>query len=417
MWVLGIGQSTAGSQRIDWSNVASMANEPGPTELQNTQCVSLLSELVQINSVNPDQAGPKSGPGGEADLAHWLADRCRSLGADVTVDEVAPDRPNMYAYFEGTESRTVLVDVHLDTVGVEHMTDAPFDGRVEQGRLYGRGSVDTKASFAVVLDVLASLSDEGRSLKPNLILAGTVGEEAGGFAGAYRLEEWLGAEGAVPDQMIVAEPTMCAPVYGHKGGLGMAITVHGEAAHSSKPELGRNAIVAAARVIAALDGEHERLISGPAPTEVGNGTLAVTTVNGGLAANIIPDRCDINVNRRIAPGEDTSSMVAELEDLVRRAADPEKVDIALTHDRVFPAFYRDAGTSLVSELTEISQQSGSVAAYGTNAVAYDHLPIDIVVFGPGSIDQAHKAQEWVALSELASAGRIYRQWLTEGGAS
>ncbi len=391
-----------------------MANDFGSPDGSTLRSASLLSELVQINSVNPDQAGPKSGDGGEEELANWVADRSRQLGADVTVDDVEPGRPNVYAYFEGTSDKTVLVDVHLDTVGVEHMTDAPFDGRHEDGRVWGRGSVDTKATFAVVLDVLASLSEDGHSLTPNLILAGTVGEEAGGFAGAYRLEEWLGSGRANPDQIIVAEPTLCAPVYGHKGGLGLKIAVHGEAAHSSKPELGRNAIVAAARVITALEGEQERLTAESPATEVGNGTLAVTTVSGGLAPNIIPDHCDIQVNRRIAPGEDTQAMVPNLEELIRQAAHPEDVDIELTYGKVFQAFYRDAATSLVTELAALSSEDGAVAAYGTNAVAYDHLPSDIVVFGPGSIDQAHKAQEWIDISELAKAGEIYRGWLTAG---
>ncbi len=389
-----------------------MANDSGSGKNSLPGSASLLSELVQINSVNPDQAGPKSGPGGEAEVAHWVADRSRQLGGDVTVEEVEPGRPNVYAYFEGDSDKTVLVDVHLDTVGVEHMTDDPFDGRFENGRIYGRGSVDTKATFAVVLDALRSLSDENRTLRPNLILAGTVGEEAGGFAGAYRLEEWLGGDRATPDQIIVAEPTLCAPVYGHKGGLGLNITVHGEAAHSSKPELGRNAIVAAARVIAALDDEHLRLTGERPATEVGNGTLAVTTIDGGLAGNIIPDRCDIQVNRRIAPGEDTETMVPKLEDIIRQAARPEPVDIELTYGKVFQAFYREASTSLVQELADLASEDGAVAAYGTNAVAYDHLPSDIVVFGPGSIDQAHKAQEWVDVSELTKAGNIYRRWLT-----
>ncbi len=389
-----------------------MANDSGSPNGNHPRSASLLSELIQINSVNPDQAGPKSGPGGEEELANWVADASRELGGDVTVDDLEPGRPNVYAYFEGTTDKTVLIDVHLDTVGVEHMTDAPFDGRHEEGRIWGRGSVDTKATFAVVLDLLAALGDEDLALRPNLILAGTVGEEAGGFAGAYRLEEWLGSGRAHPDQIVVAEPTLCAPVYGHKGGLGLAIAVRGEAAHSSKPELGRNAIVAAARVITALEGEHHRLTSEEAATEVGNGTLAVTTVNGGLAPNIIPDRCEIQVNRRIAPGENTETMLPNLEDLIRQAAHPEEVDIELTYGKVFQAFYRDATTSLVTELAELSSEDGAVAAYGTNAVAYDHLPSDIVVFGPGSIDQAHKAQEWVDVSELTKAGQIYRQWLT-----
>ena len=104
--------------------------------------------------MNPLQAGPKSGDDGERLLSDWLANHTEALGADVVVDEVEDGRCNVYARFEGTSDRAVTVDVHLDTVGVEHMEGDPFDGRIEDGRVYGRGSVDTKPTLAVVLQVI-----------------------------------------------------------------------------------------------------------------------------------------------------------------------------------------------------------------------------------------------------------------------
>ncbi len=388
-----------------------------PSRLRRAE---LLSELVGIASVNPDHSGPKSGPGGEGDLARWIGERADRLGAAVTVDEVIDGRPNVYCHFSGSHSkrgdgpaRTVCVDVHLDTVGVEHMPDDPFDGRLADGRVYGRGSVDTKATFAVVLEMLESLSTEGRELGPDLLLVGSIGEEMGGFPGAFALQQRFAARDLPVDQIVVAEPTMCAPVYGHKGGLGLEITVRGAAAHSSKPHLGQNAIVAGARVVAALQAEHQRLVAGEAPTEVGTGTLAVTAIEGGLARNIIPDGCHIFGDRRVAPGEDVETMFERLQGLITEAAAPLEVDVAMSYDRVMPGFYRPADSELVGELARLSGNPADIASYGTNALAYNDLDAEIVIFGPGSIDQAHKAVEWVDVDQLDIAGSIYREWLTE----
>ena len=122
--------------------------------------------------------------------------------------------------------------------------------------------------------------------------------------------------------MVVAEPTMCAPVHGHKGGLGMEVTVHGHAAHSSKPHLGKNAITAAARIILAVDAEQQRLSQLEPTTSVGNGTIVCAEIEGGVARNIIPDSCCLYVGRRSVPGEDPEQLYEQLSALIRDAALP-----------------------------------------------------------------------------------------------
>ena len=139
-----------------------------------------VAEIVRIPSVNPLHAGPVSGDGAERELTDWLANHTEALGAQVIVDHVEDNRSNVYARFEGSSDRAVTIDVHLDTVGVEHMTDDPFDGRIEDGRVYGRGAVDTKATFAVVLQVLEELRAAGKRPIPTVNLVGTVSEEGGG---------------------------------------------------------------------------------------------------------------------------------------------------------------------------------------------------------------------------------------------
>ncbi len=373
--------------------------------------IELLSELVSINSVNPEHAGERSGPGGEQELAEWLADHSERLGGSVVLDEVHPGRPNIYAMFEGTGDAVIAVDVHLDTVGVEHMHGDPFDGRVEDGKVYGRGTADTKATFAVVLSLLEDVAAGRFSLGPSVMLVGTVGEEAGGFSGAHRFNDWLVETDQRLDQIVVAEPTLCAPVHGHKGGLGLEITVHGHAAHSSKPHLGANAINGAAAIVAAYVAEQDRLANGPASTAMGPGTLSVNEIEGGLARNIIPDRCTLYAGRRTAPGEDPDALFEQLSAMAREAAAPLDVSIELANGSSSAAFYTDPSTELVTTLSGLSERAPEVATYGTNALVYGDVEAEMVVFGPGSIDQAHQAVEWIDVSEMERADLVYRKWL------
>ncbi|MBM36064.1 MAG: hypothetical protein CL460_02680 [Acidimicrobiaceae bacterium] len=372
-----------------------------------------VAELVRIPSVNPLHAGPKSGDAGERDLSDWLANHADSLGGDVVVDEVEDGRCNVYARFEGASDRAITVDVHLDTVGVEHMSDDPFDGRIEDGRVYGRGSVDTKPTFAVVLQVLEELRNEGRRPVPTVNLIGTVSEEGGGLLGAARYRDWLLDRGQRVEQMVVAEPTMCAPVHGHKGGIGLDVTVHGHAAHSSKPHLGANALSGAARVVIAIDEEQERLSALDATTPVGKGTVSVTELSGGLARNIIPDACALYVGRRTAPGENIDEVRAALCELIENSAAPLSTTIESLYGDGSPGFYQDPSCSLVTVLAQLADTAPTTADYGSNALRYGEVADELVVFGPGSIDQAHQAVEWVDIGQLERSLDIYRSWFTQ----
>ena len=386
-----------------------MASE-GETEVEIAERVA---ELVQIPSVNPLQAGPKSGEDGERALSAWLADHAEALGADVVVDEVEDGRCNVYARFEGTSDRAVTVDVHLDTVGVEHMEGDPFDGRIEDGRVYGRGSVDTKPTLAVVLQVLEELRASGQRPSRTINLVGTVSEEGGGLLGAARYRDWLLERGQTIEQVVVAEPTMCAPVHGHKGGIGLDVTVHGHAAHSSKPHLGANALSGAARVVVAIDEEQERLAALEAITPVGKGTVSVTELAGGLARNIIPDACTMYVGRRTAPEEDVDEVRTALCKLIEDSAAPLATTIESLYGDGSPGFYQDPSCDLVTVLAQLADTSPATAEYGSNALKYGEVAEQLVVFGPGSIDQAHQAVEWVDIDQLNRAVNIYRTWFTQ----
>ena len=385
------------------------------------QLAESVASLVRIPSVNPLHTGPiatAAGPIGERAIAEHLAARFGELGAtEVILDDVLDGRPNVYGLFPGHSERLVVLDVHTDTVTVEHMTDPPFDGRVEDGHVWGRGALDTKASLGVILAMLGAWQDAGLRPEPTLLVVGSVAEEAGGLLGATRFRPWAEQRGLEIDQMIVAEPTRLAPIHGHKGGTALVIETIGTAAHSALPHLGENAIEAMAPVIAALQAEHERLQTVPGTTELGEGTLSVTKIEGGTGGNVIPASCRIVANRRLVPGEDSTDVFHQLSAIVEQACPlPTRITSAYppSDDGQIGslAFYQPADTPLVQALAAWAGTSPMVAPFGTNALRYSGFAGELAVFGPGAIDDAHQATECVAIDDLVALAAVYTRWLT-----
>lgn len=380
-----------------------------------------VADLVRVPSVNPLHAGPRAaehGPIGEGVLADWLVKRFEACGSvDVVLDEVLPGRPNVYGRFPGRSGRLVVVDVHTDTVSVEHMTDPPFDGRIEHGSVWGRGSLDSKATLGVLLCLLDAWHRGGLRPDPSVLLVGTVGEEAGGLLGATRFRPWAEEQGLAIDQMLVAEPTEFRPVHGLKGLVLLKVTALGRAAHSARPDLGANAVEAMAPVIAAFASEHERLQSLRPTSELGCGTVSVTRVTGGTGGNVIPDRCSITVGRRCVPEEDPEELLEQLTAIARGSCPlPCEVTSLLppTPDGRPgpPAFYQRPDSGFVRFLARASGTAPAVAPFGTNALRYSGLAEQTVVFGPGSIEHAHQATESIAIADLVRLAKVLSSWLS-----
>lgn len=390
----------------------------GDAGVSAEQLAESVATLVRIPSVNPLQAGPRAeaaGPIGERALAVHLAEQFDHIGAtEVVLHDLLDGRPNVYAFFPGRTDRLVVLDVHTDTVTVEHMTDPPFDGRVEDGFVWGRGALDTKASLGVITALLATWQRHGVRPDPTLLVVGSIGEESGGLIGATHFRPWATSRELRIDQMIVAEPTRLAPIHGHKGGLALRITAEGVAAHSALPDLGANAIEAIAPVVSAMISEHERLQA--TNTELGAATLSVTMIEGGTGPNVIPAECSIVVSRRTVPGEDVEDVHRRLVQLATAACplpvriesmQPPGPDGRVGSD----AFYQPAETDLVRDLADWAGTVPTVAPFGTNALRYAGLARELAVFGPGSIDDAHQATERVSIADLAATAAVYTRWL------
>jgi acetylornithine deacetylase/succinyl-diaminopimelate desuccinylase-like protein len=290
------------------------------------------------------------------------------------------------------------------------MTGDPFGGEVRDGRVYGRGAVDTKASLGVALALLEDLHSRGERPAPTLMVVATAEEEVG-LSGARAFAAWARERRLAIDELLVGEPTGCAPVYGHKGAVRLAIDVQGAAAHTATPHLGKNAIVEAARLVGVLQDEHERLQEpGPVPGAsgaLGPPTLTPVLIEGGRAMNVVPDRCRVALDRRTVDGEDPDAVAASLEELLRGEARlPLEVEVRLAQ----PAFLERADSPFLGRLAEWSGIAPTTVTYGTNAIQYGGLAAACVVLGPGSIAQAHGDVEWVEIAELERLAGIYARW-------
>jgi succinyl-diaminopimelate desuccinylase len=368
---------------------------------------SLLTTLVRCPSVNPGSHGDIVPPYGEAGMVDILQARLRKLGGDVHSVDVLPGRPNVLARFPGHDpTRTLLLDAHTDTVSHLNMRVDPFGAEVREARLYGRGACDTKGPMAaLLLGLEAAMSAGGPAC--NVIVAGTCDEENGATGARHLAEQGLPADAA-----IVFEPTGCRIVTAHKGAMRASITVHGTACHSSAPHQGRNAIYPMARVIAALEDLAADLKAREPHPRLGTPTLAVTTIEGGTAVNIVPDRCVIQVDRRLLPNERSADAKGEIEDRVRAACDGGKEPIhTIEWTQYYPALETPADSTVVTELeTALQAVTGQAlrdqAAYGTNGGYYAQAGIPSVVFGPGDIAQAHTEAECIDLNQVATAAEV-----------
>ncbi len=370
----------------------------------------LLAELVSISSVNP-MGRALHGPGVfETHLTDYLEDWFGRQGISCTRQPVAAGRDNLLARFDSPGSRrTLLFDVHQDTVPTDGMTIDPFQPRIESGRMWGRGACDIKGGMAAMLVALERLCRERPARAASVLLACTVDEEFT-HTGASRLAEGL----PQVDLAVVAEPTRLDLVHCHKGAIRTKLRTRGVACHSSTPERGVNAIYAMCRVIRALAEYAGVLGSQPPDPLVGPPSLSVGRIEGGQSVNIVPDWCEIEIDRRLVPGEEPEASFAALRQfLADRLGTLEDVQLDPPWVTLPPLVPR-VQTWLEPLKEAVRTGSGREPAvvgvpYGTDAGPLGARGIPCVVFGPGDIAQAHTHDEWVELDQVHRAADAYYQ--------
>jgi len=356
----------------------------------------ILERLVSFPTVSRDS---------NLSLIEFVREFLASCGASTRIYMDAGGRKaNLYASIGPSEQRGILLSGHTDVVPVDGQkwsTD-PFDLRQRGDRLYARGSSDMKGFLACALHAARRASEA--PLRMPLQLAFSYDEEIG-CLGVRSLIDDMAGWSHLPRFCIVGEPTLLRPAVGHKGKTAFRATCHGRAAHSANPGLGVNAIHMAADFIGRIRDRQAHIAhSGARDTtyEVPYTTLHVGVIQGGTVLNIVPSRCELEFEFRNIPNDDPAALTASLraDAAAIAAGSGTGIDLDISHD--YPALDTPPNAEVVELAAELTGHREPIkVGYGSEAGLFSgRLGIPTVVCGPGSIDQAHKPDEFVALEQI-----------------
>jgi acetylornithine deacetylase len=374
----------------------------------------ILADLVAIPSVNPQHEATLTPPFGEEQVASYVEGFGRAIGLSTFRQTVLPGRDNVVITLPGRDSsRRLLLECHMDTVPGWDGLPGPYEPRIAGGRLYGRGACDVKGTLAAMLAAIRLVANRGWVVPREVVLVAVVDEEhqARGVSHVAR-------HGPVADAAVVGEPTGLAVVVAHKGCVRWRVATTGRSVHSSKAHLGVNAIDGMVDLLSNLRSELNPKLAARDHQLVGAPTMNVCTIHGGVAVNVIPDRCEIEIDRRTVPGETLDVVIAEIEGEIRAIARRRLIDVTVDPPFVVdPALDTPVDTSIVRHLTSATRAIVGEARivgvpFGTDASKLSLAGIPSVVFGPGGIDLAHTRDEHVALDDVARAAEILATLMT-----
>ena len=381
--------------------------------------VALTRELVRVDSRNPTLV---SGAPGEGRVARVLAEVLSGWGFRVDVREAAPGRPNVIARIGNGRGggRSLMLNGHIDVVGVEGMTHAPWDATVRDGRLYGRGSSDMKAGVAAMCAAAArAASASGGALDGEIIVTAVVDEEYSSLG-----TRAVVADGVRADAAIVTEPTVLAIMPAHKGFVWVDVVVRGRAAHGSKWDVGVDAIRHAGLLLAALDALDAELLPSRGHALLGRPSLHASTIDGGIGLSTYPDRCHFTIERRTIPGEATAAVMAEIEAAFARVR-ARRPDL----DASVSLIFEQPPSNVAIDAPIVRALDGALRACGeevnvtgmsawTDAAILNEAGIPAICFGPGDIGLAHAAEEYVRIDEIERAtlvlAALAMEWTRKG---
>lgn len=366
----------------------------------------VLQKLVRINSVNPEL---EEGGAGEKEISNYLADELSALGVEVTLDEIAPGRFNVTGFIPGTGGgKSLMLNAHTDTVGTAGMQE-PFSGRIEGGKLYGRGAYDMKASIAAILGAAKKLTESAKRPAGDVILSFVADEEYESI-GARALVEKV-----YPNAAIVAEPTDLLICTAHRGFGVYKLTTRGKTAHGGRHRQGVDANAKMARLLAELSKLADRLPDEKKHALCGEASMHFPLISGGRSLFIYSHECNTHAERRTIPGENRASVEKEIRDIINQM------------ERQEPGFSAELETIIWREPYEISADAEIVRALGRasahvlgahpgftghtwweDSAVFGKAGIETVIMGPkgGGI---HENTEWVELESVFELTEILYQ--------
>jgi acetylornithine deacetylase len=330
----------------------------------------------------------------------------RQTGSDDTkVNVIAIAGPD-------TATGGLTLSGHLDVVPAEaaDWNTRPFQMAEVEQRYVGRGTCDMKGSVALAMNLLAAADPQ--QLRQPLALLLTFDEELGSLGAQHFARSWP-ADRPLPVNVVVGEPTSLRAIRMHKGHLWMEVTIHGTAAHSGSPHLGHNAIEAGTRVVTALTRladvfKQKRSNNSRYFSTVPFTVLNVGRITGGTAVNVIPDRCVIDLGLRLLPGMNTEAAIEWVRDAVTKADPRSRISVNVRNNT--PPMLLDEDAAIHTALCEqLGQNQSFGVSFASDAGVLSELGMQCVLFGPGSIEVAHKPNEFVPIDEFNRAAVILRQ--------
>ena len=374
--------------------------EPYPSSM-------LLQKLVQIPSINPDHASPGQDEWiGEQRMADFLAEWLKDIGAEVTLEEIEPGRPNLIARFAPLDGRPrILLGPHLDTVGIDNMTIPPFSGEIRDGKIWGRGASDTKGPMAAMLMGLKNNKEILKDLPVAVDFVAFMGEEASQHGSKHFAKN----HSAEYEFAIVGEPTSMQVVNITKGSVWVTLTASGISVHSSQPEKGDNAILKLSRALLDLQ---ETLASRLATYDheiLGHSTMNIGVISGGLAANIVPNLATAQIDIRQTPSLYSAGGALQL---LRETIAELKLPLDIIYAHENPPMETDAENSYVQKLLSTDSKTQLTGApWFSDAAHLSAAGIPSICIGPGSIAQAHTKDEFIEIDKLLEGEKFFTDFI------
>lgn len=363
-----------------------------------------LATLVAINTENP--------PGQEREAAECVASWLSAVGFDLSFSEYAPGRTNVIAVLKNGVGPCFAFNTHLDTVPAGNgWTSDAFTLTERDGRLYGRGSCDAKGPLVAMVEALRLLANNRQHWSGTLMGVFTADEEVASEGAKFYIKD------SPPeiDFAVIGEPTSNATFSAHKGSLRPRVRVKGVTAHSGTPELGLNAIYQSAKLLGLIEASHHQDVRCRCHALVGNASLTVTRIQGGHADNVVPDSCELLLDRRMVPGESEDEVKTELQQLLdhAQASAGVEAEIIAWQATTGGATETDSAEEIVQHSLTACRRHGQPEAGpfgfqgGCDLVHFRSLGAKGVVIGPGSLAVAHKPDEFVPVAEFIAAASIY----------
>jgi succinyl-diaminopimelate desuccinylase len=372
--------------------------------INEDEVISFLQALIQLNSVNP--------PGNELAVANLVAEKLKSYGVNSQLQTIAENRANVIGLIEGKGDKpALLLNGHLDTVppGETPWKYSPFSGEIVDGKMYGRGAADMKSGLAAITLAACILKKADVTLQGTLLVTGTAGEESDSI-GAKLL-----AEKGLPENlgaMVIAEPTSLQVCSAHKGCLWLELTTFGQVSHGSMPELGVNAIEHMNLVITELKKEKW---ANRSHALLGQPTINIATINGGVKTNVVPDRCILTIDFRLVPGQDPQEITAKVEDILARLRTDVpnfQAELKVINERV--PVESKSEEAIIKAALQVKKALGhkDLDIYGVNyytdaSIFVPATRVPAVIIGPGPAGQAHQLDEYVEIEKLLEAVKFY----------